>query len=127
MLTEVETGRHEGYDRVVFGFQEVVPGYAIRYVDTPVQCGSGHEVEVAGVAYLEVHMSFAQAHTETGEATIQERERTPDLPMLRSLISTCDFEGYVTWVLGLAEQTPYRVNELADPPRLVVDAAHAEE
>lgn len=36
---------------------------------------------------------------------------------------TCDFEGELTWALGVGGQRPFRVTTLADPPRLVVDVA----
>jgi hypothetical protein len=110
---------------VVFEFEgSAVPGYRIGYQDRPVQCGSGEPVEVAGGAWLQVQLLPAQAHTEAGEPTVQQRERHLALPVLKELESTCDFEADVTWVLGLASRRPYRVQELASPARLVVDVGH---
>ena len=43
----------------------------------------------------------AQAHTDAGQATIAQTNRTVNLPNLRQLVQTCDFEGHVTWVLGV--------------------------
>jgi hypothetical protein len=37
---------------------------------------------------------------------------------------TCDFEGKVVFVLGLVSKKPYRVVELQNPTRLVVDVKH---
>jgi hypothetical protein len=37
---------------------------------------------------------------------------------------SCDFEGEVSWVLGLSARKPYRVHELSDPARLVIDIQH---
>jgi hypothetical protein len=36
---------------------------------------------------------------------------------------TGDFEGYVTWVLGLRQKADFRVSELTGPNRVVVDIA----
>jgi hypothetical protein len=36
-------------------------------------------------------------------------------------VSSCDFEGVVAWVVDTAQARPFRVVELQDPPRLVVD------
>lgn len=123
VLREVRAAEQQGFDRVVFEL-DGMPGYRIGYVDRPVQCGSGEPVEVAGAARLQVQLVPAQAHTEAGEPTVRDRERPLDLPVVKELESTCDFEADVTWVLGLASRRPYRVQELADPARLVVDVGH---
>jgi hypothetical protein len=51
-------------------------------------------------------------------------EQRPELPVLLQLEPTCDFEGEVSWVLGVKAPNRYRVLELKDPPRLVVDVRH---
>lgn len=124
-LIDVQTGRHPDFDRVVFEFRNHVPGYRLEYVDKPVrQCGSGDAVELAGDGWLEVTLEPAAAHTEAGEATVRERERSLELPVLRELELTCDFEAQVQWVLGVASPNRYQVLELEAPPRLVVDVRH---
>ena len=35
-------------------------------------------------------------------ATVADRERAPNLPIIKELKITCDFEGEVTWVLGVS-------------------------
>jgi hypothetical protein len=46
--------------------------------------------------------------------------------VLKELKLICDFEGQVEWLLGLAARNGYRVLELTEPPRLVVDVRHRE-
>jgi hypothetical protein len=125
-LRAVRTARNEGWDRVVFEFEgSSVPGYRLEYVDRPVRkCGSGDDTQVAGQGWLEVRITPAQAHTDAGQVTVAERERKLALPVLKELEQTCDFEGDVTWVLGVASPNRYRVSELAGPARLVVDVRH---
>lgn len=124
-MTEVRTARNEGFDRVVFQFAgDQLPGYHVEYVDTPVvKCGSGAPTELAGQGWLEVRMQPAQAH-EGAQVTVAERERKPGLPIIQELELTCDFEGDVTWVLGVKHPNKYRVMELKEPTRLVVDVQH---
>ena len=124
-LRSVRAARNEGFDRVVFEFDGAqVPGYQLEYVDKPiVKCGSGNPTEVAGQGFLQVTLMPAQAH-EGGTSTITERERKPALPVIQELEQTCDFEGEVTWVLGNAHPNKYRVMELHEPTRLVVDVQH---
>lgn len=125
-LRAVRSGRHEGFDRVVFEFEgAAVPGYRLEYVDRPVRkCGSGHATEVAGQGWLEVRITPARAHNDQGRPTVTDRERRLSLGVLRELELTCDFEADVTWVLGVASPNRYRVQELSSPARLVVDVRH---
>lgn len=126
ILREVRSAAHAGYDRVVFEFGNgMLPGYHIEYAAGSVyQCGSGDEVSVAGAAKLIVRLEPARAHDERGNVTIEERQRVLTLPAMKELLIVCDFEAQVEWVVGLAGRTPYRVAELGEPPRLVVDVQH---
>lgn len=124
-LVDVRTGTHEGFDRVVFEFDERIPGYHFEYIDQPVRkCGSGKVAPLAGDGWLEVRLYPANAHTEQGQPTVAERERMPKLPVLTELELTCDFEAVVTWVLGVESPNRFQVRELSNPPRLVVDVRH---
>jgi hypothetical protein len=124
IASAIRVGRGADYDRVVFEFRGApVPGYHVEYVDRPVrQCGSGEPVRVAGDGWLEVRLTPARAHDEDGEPTVMQRSSLhPDLPLVREIRLTCDFEGHVTWVLGVAHPNRYRVLTLSNPARLVVD------
>jgi hypothetical protein len=125
-LRSVRTGTHADYDRTVFEFDGPrLPGYQLGYVKTPVQqCGSGDDVTLPGQAALEVRFTLARAHDDQGQATVAQRSLKPALPSLLALERVCDFEGEVTWVLGTARRAPFRVLELKDPTRLVLDVQH---
>jgi hypothetical protein len=123
-LVSTRTGMHEGFDRIVFEFDERVPGYHIEYIDRPVRkCGSGDVTELAGDGWLEIKIYPARAHTDEGRPTLTEREHILNLPVLLELEMTCDFEGEVIWVAGVASPQRYQVRELNSPPRLIVDIA----
>lgn len=126
LLVSVRAAAHDGFDRVVWEFAgEGVPGYHVEYVDRPVrECGSGRVVPLPGDGWLAVRLSPAAAHDEAGRPTAAPRARSPGLPVVLELRSTCDFEAIVEWVLGVRSPNRYRVLELADPPRLVVDVRH---
>lgn len=126
ILRRIRAARQASFDRIVFEFSgDAVPGYHIEYVDRPVRaCGSGNTVKVAGDGWLSVRLTPAQAHTDAGRPTVPYRERRLRLPVLKELQSTCDFEGQVEWVLGVSSPNRYRVMELSNPTRLVVDIRH---
>ena len=129
IMSAVRTARHGNYDRIVFEFLgSELPTYHIEYIDKPVRsCGSGDTVPLAGDGWLEVRFTDAQAHTPEGAATINDRQRSPNLPILKDLKITCDFEAEVTWVAGVSSPNKYRVIELKNPTRLAVDIKHASE
>lgn len=123
ILREVRVGEHEGYERMVFEIAgDELPGYRVTYTDKPsAQCGSGDPSKVAGKGWLEVRLSPAQAHDEAGKVTIADRERHPKLEVVQEMELTCDFEGEVTWSVGVAERNKFRVLELSKPARIVID------
>lgn len=123
-LVGVDTGQHEDYDRVVFEWDGPLPGYTVEYVDEIRRLGSGELVELEGDAALEVTFQPATGHDAEGNPTFDTGTRTPNLPALRQVESTGDFEAVVSFGLGLAEQVGFRVLELSEPNRIVVDVAH---
>lgn len=126
LLKKVRTAQHGGYDRLVFEFGGAeLPSYHIEYIDKPVrQCGSGKPVELAGDGWLEIRFEPANAHTEDGKPSVGKRELKTGHKIVRELKLTCDFEAVVAWVAGVATPNRYRVLELRDPSRLVVDVRH---
>lgn len=125
-MNAVRAARHGNYDRVVFEFAGAeMPSYHVEYVDKPVRsCGSGEVVPLAGDGWLEVRFNPANAHGENGKPTVSDRERSPNLPVIKEMKITCDFEADVEWVLGVTSPNKYRVTELKNPTRLVVDIKH---
>ena len=119
---------HTGYDRIVFEFEGPgVPGYHVEYSSTPVRrCGSGDLVELPESGRLVVRLEPARAHDEGGNPTVIDRTQAPALPAVRRMIMICDFEGQVTWALGVDGVAPYRVLELAQPSRLILDIGHSQ-
>lgn len=126
ILRAVRSGRHPDADRLVFEFDTPgLPAWQIEYVDRPVRdCGSGDPVPVAGSAWLQIRFTGAHAHTEQGKATSGPRRRALSQKVARELVRICDFEGEVTWVVGVARPNPYTASAFSDPSRLVIDIAH---
>lgn len=126
-LRSVRAGAHPDatppFDRVVFEFEgDRLPGVRVAYVDRPVRaCGSGAVVPVAGDNQLEVRLVPAVGHTEAGEPTVPDALALAASPNLTGARRTCDFEGAVTWVLGIDRPNRFRVRALRQPARVVVD------
>lgn len=124
-LVDVRIGVHEGFDRLVFEFADGLPGYDIERVDPPILAdASGMPVEVSGDSFLQVRLSPAAAHDEAGDTTLSVSELLPDLPGIVEARQVGDFEGVVTWALGLVANLEFESLELEDPSRLVIDVKH---
>ncbi len=122
VLRDVRTGDQQTFDRVVFEIEgPKLPEYDVKYVTRPLHCGSGLPAKVDGAAFLQVRLSPARAHTEAGAPTVATLQRKVRLPVIREIREICDFEGEVTWIVGLAVRKEYRVHELEEPARLVID------
>jgi len=126
LLTHVRAARHEGYDRVVFEFRNVAPGYDVRYVQKPVHAdGSGAEVPVEGGAVLLVRMEPALDADLTQESAprtyLGPQRFSPDTAAIEELVRTGGFEAVLTWAVGVDEKRPFKVTRLESPARIVID------
>jgi len=117
------TGCHPGFDRFVIRARFETPAYEVRYVKRIVQDGSGRPVRLLGSKRIKVLVRDARGHTESG-ANLIPNVITPRCPNLRQVKSAGDFEGIVTFGLGLRRKTGFRVFRLTSPTRIVVDVAH---
>jgi hypothetical protein len=120
-LVGVRTGRHNGYDRVLFTFRGALPGWRVGYVPAVRADGSGRMLALRGGTYLAVAFTPARAHDARGTATFAARTLSPDYPTLRQVRLAGDFEGRVAFGLGLDGRTGFRVTELTGPARVAVD------
>lgn len=121
-IQNVQSACCQNFDRLVFAVDGIhEPTYTIQYAQSPFSdCGSGNPHSVPGNAWLTIKMTPAQGH---GTVTLP-RDTSYDCANLRHLSITCDFESDLTFVIGLNAKKPYRVIELQNPTRLVVDIKH---
>jgi len=122
VLVGVRSAAHpqEGYDRIVFDIRGALPGYSVRYVSQVRADPSDRPVAVPGRRLLLVVFTPAQAHHNSGNATVS-GIHSLNLSMMRGYAVTGDFEGYVSIAIGLDDVVGYRVGEL--PGRIYLDVA----
>jgi hypothetical protein len=128
LLSDVRVASHDGYDRVVFEFENGIPGYDVRYVEPPILAdGSGEEVAVSGGAVLVVRMEpalDADLTQESAPRTYTGPTRfSPSTAAVVELVRTGGFEAVLTWAVGVDEKRPFRVSRLQDPARIVIDVS----
>jgi hypothetical protein len=126
-VTEVRTGLHDGFDRVVFELDGTgTAGWDVRYVREAIEQGRGNTIPVEGDAILQVTISGVGYPTET---SIEEYDGSLPLPgsgteVVTEVVWDSTFEGTSVAFVGTTAETPFRVYRLDNPPRLVLDVVH---
>ena len=81
----------------------------------------GKAVTLPGAAILQVSFTGAQAHTDAGQSSLSSMQITGPGNVILESQQICDFEGHVTWAIGLKAQQRFKVTMLEDPTRVVID------
>jgi hypothetical protein len=113
-------GEQQDYDRFVLQLDPIVPTYTVKRQAKPTFTlgGSGQSATLAGtVGVLVTVYSATGGTTFTGPTDVA----TPQYQILKEARQTQDFEGYVSWGLGLSQPTCMRAFVLDAPARLVID------
>ena len=116
------TGCHATFDRFVVRGRLATPGYDVRYVSKIVADGSGQTIGCWAPS--------ASASSSGRRGPHEQRDQplpstlTPKCSNLRQVKKAGDFEGVVSYGLGLSRKTGFRVFRLSGPTRVVIDVAH---
>lgn len=124
-VTDVRTGHHDGYDRVVFELDgEGTPGWRVEYVGSPADDGSGSPVDIDGDTFVQVSISGSGYPTDTGvdEYSGPDPVEATDSGVIEEVRLRGVFEGYTQAFIGVDDgPRPFRAFLLEDPTRVVVD------
>ena len=120
VLVQIQVGDHpsEGFSRITFAFRGPTPSYEVGYVSRVESDGSGAPVDLPGNAFLSVRFNPAQGHDSSGRSTVSAPARTIGYPSLRGWAPAGDFEGYLSFGLGLqttGSRLPLRLAESTRP------------
>jgi hypothetical protein len=119
-LTGVRVAEQSGFDRLVLQFDTRVPTYTVKRQAKPTfrNGASGQAVMLSGTAGVLVQVHSASASgTYNGPTDISH----PEYAVLVEAKIVEDFEGYLSWGLGLNKPACLRAFTLSDPARLVID------
>ncbi|MDQ6692553.1 MAG: hypothetical protein M3Z13_07280, partial [Candidatus Dormibacteraeota bacterium] len=125
-LVGVRAAHQPGFDRIVFEFAprsgtsappqyEVIRQSSARFVKDP----SGQPISLTGSGGLRVVLRNSSAHG----SYVGKTDLKTGLAVIAQASLLGDFEGVLSWGVGLSGAPCTRVLELSDPPRLVIDAA----
>lgn len=119
----VAVGCHGTFDRFVIRARFATPGYVVRYARRIVADPSGRPVVLLGSARIRVAFNLAAGHDNRG-TNLLAGTLTPLCPNLLQVKKTGDFEGTVSYGLGVRRMSGFRVFRLTNPTRVVIDVAH---
>jgi hypothetical protein len=125
-ITGVRTGVHDGYDRVVLDLtgDEPALGWFGRLVDEALEDPSGLPLDVEGERFLQLGVAGIDWTVESPDrydgATVQGQ----GTEVVTEVAFGALFEGQQQILIGLREDTDYRVFSLPDPARIVIDVRH---
>jgi hypothetical protein len=116
---------------VLFEFEPQArgPGYEISYqpADTAkIEDASGNPVEIAGNAFLVVKLMPAMTAKIDGDQvtkTYTGPRRLPGTSPITEVVKTGDFEGVVTWVIGVDRERPFSAEAHDDVLAVVIDGS----
>jgi hypothetical protein len=125
VLTAIRTGRHHSYERLVLDFSSGFGDASVGYAGIIREDPSNRVVPLLGHAYLYVVVRGAVAtwngvphRPYPGPFTV-----TPNYPALKQVSIAGDFEGVLSFGIGLDRVAGFKVSRLTGPDRLVIDIA----
>jgi hypothetical protein len=124
-VVDLTFGHHARYDRVVIRLRVAFPGGFADYQRRFSYDGSGLPVPIGGRSGLQVSLTPAVAHDQSGDNVYAGPSiARPKFQTLKALAFTGDFEGHVTFAFALTHRAPYRIFTLDHPRRIVIDFRH---
>lgn len=125
-LRVVRAAKQSGFDRIVFEFTGSIPNYTVAYHPSRFyEDDSGRRrITIAGRTFVHVNLNSIPVDEEQLRFT-----ESPDfvpkgrlkLPALWEVEAAGFFEGHYDFLLGLKSRRMFRVTELSNPNRLVID------
>jgi hypothetical protein len=128
-LRQVRAARQKAFDRVVFEFAGTIPSYNIKYLAGRIyeDLDGKHRIRIAGSAFLQIEL-FVIPFDEQQAKFYQSRDFSPQgklmMPSLRQIEDRGEDEGFYDFLLGVSSRKVYRVTELFNPSRVVIDLRH---
>ncbi|APT88332.1 hypothetical protein CFRA_02515 [Corynebacterium frankenforstense DSM 45800] len=122
-VTDVRTGHHDTFDRVVFDLAgEGRPGWYVDYDETPASQASGATVTYRGSVALNVNIDGTAYPFEVGvDDPHLTRVTAQEDGVLTEVVPVGTLEGRSQFVVGLEREVPYSVQVIDGPTRLVID------
>jgi hypothetical protein len=124
-LCKVRVAKHKDFDRIVFEFDGGKIKYVIQYLPSNIYStdGGDHKIEIAGDVFVVVNLYGMGVDDPPCELKTYPKSKL-DYPTLTQIQEGVWFEGIQDFLIGTKSRAQFRVKELTNPSRLVIDFKH---
>jgi hypothetical protein len=128
-IKTVRAARHNDFDRVVFEFTGQIPNYRIEYLKSHFYEGEAGRVRIKSAGQAFVQLEFFVIPVSDEQLKFSEaKDFTPKgrlrLGTVQSVKDQAFFEGYYDFMIGVGLRKPFRISEMSNPSRVVIDFKH---
>ncbi len=125
----VRASEQNGFDRVVFEFEGPFPNYDLKYLKSPFYKGEAGRRRIRQPGKVFLMVEFFVVPTDDNQLKLHEvKDFTPKgrlrMPSVQSVKDEELFEGFYDFLVGVSARKPFRITELSNPSRLVIDFKH---
>jgi hypothetical protein len=115
-LSQIRVAKNKGFDRMVFEYKGGLNSYSFYFLPSDLNA-EGEKIRIAGKVFMNIDLyGHPCKSTDYPEGKLK-------LPMLQEITGGL-FECDVQLTVGLSADNLYRVQELKNPARLVIDFKH---
>ena len=120
-IVGLDVARGSGVETVTFTFADtkVLPQYRVGYVDVVRAHPEDDPIAVEGTAFLDVSFSLTNPNIR-GRLAVPP-DLSPEQPTVRQILLVRNLGGSLRFAVGLQSRAEFRVRELKEPTRLVVE------
>ncbi|GAA5023197.1 AMIN-like domain-containing (lipo)protein [Actinopolymorpha pittospori] len=120
-IVGLDVARGTGVETVTFTFADtkVLPQYRVGYVDVVRAHPEDDPIAVEGTAFLDVSFSLTNPNIR-GRLAVPP-DLSPEQPTVRQILLVRNLGGSLRFAVGLQTLAEFRVRELKEPTRLVVE------
>ena len=120
-LVGLDAAEDSGVESMTFTFADtkVLPEYLVKYVPAVRAHPEGDPVPLPGSAFLQV--GFALTNPNTKGRLAVPPDLAPAQALVKEILLVRNLGGELAFGVGLDRRAPFRVRELSEPTRLVVE------
>jgi hypothetical protein len=121
-MASLDVTKDGNVDVLRFAFGNATPGYRVEYVDAVTTDGEGAPVSVDGAAILKVVLRMASTYSDTAKpvTAIPANSRPPNAAHVREIRRIGDFEGTLSWAIGVDSKAAVHVQSSDEPHAVTI-------
>ncbi|WRS29288.1 hypothetical protein U6G28_07060 [Actinomycetaceae bacterium MB13-C1-2] len=122
LVTGMRLAEHDDFDRIVIDLQgDTSVGWTTRWTDNPVEEGRGEPLVISGNEFLDIAITGTRIPETDEDWSLVYDDFSAKATGEISAIYDGTYEGRSHVVIGMTQKAPYRIFQLSNPSRVVID------